>query len=114
MKSGAIDFLTKPVSGGEVLDAVRRALALDQAARRERRARALLRARYEALTAREREVFTLVAQGLLNKQVAAALGTSERTIKAHRANVMRKMAAESVADLARAADGLADVMSPGE
>ena len=110
MKRGAVDFLTKPVSGDEVLDAVRRAIAADQAARRERRARAQLRARYDALTAREREVFTLVAQGLLNKQVAAALGTSERTIKAHRANVMRKMEAESVADLARAADGLGDVI----
>lgn len=114
MKRGAVDFLTKPVSGEDLLDAVRRAIALDHTARRERRARAQLRARYEALTARERQVFGLVAQGLLNKQVAAALGTSERTIKAHRANVMRKMGAESVADLARAAERLAVPTSAGE
>jgi FixJ family two-component response regulator len=114
MKRGAVDFLTKPVPGDELLDAVRRAIALDEAARQDRRERAQLRARYDALTVREREVFTLVARGLPNKQVAAALGTSERTIKAHRANVMRKMGAASVADLARAADRLADVMSAGE
>ena len=114
MKRGAVDFLTKPVSGDELLDAVRRAIALDQTARRRRSERAQLRARYDALTPREREVFTFVARGLLNKQVAAALGTSERTIKAHRANVMRKMGAESVADLARAAERLADVTSAGE
>jgi FixJ family two-component response regulator len=114
MKRGAVDFLTKPVAGDELLDAVRRAIALDRTARRKRRERAQLRARYDALTAREREVFSFVARGLLNKQVAAALGTSERTIKAHRANVMRKMGAESVADLARAADRLADATSAGE
>ena len=114
MKSGAVDFLTKPVSGEELLAAVRRALALDEAARRERRDRAQLRARYDALTARERQVFALVARGLLNKQIAAALGTSERTVKAHRANVIRKMQVESVADLARAADRLADGASAGQ
>jgi FixJ family two-component response regulator len=114
MKRGAVDFLTKPVAGDELLDAVRRAIALDRTARRTRRERAQLRARYDSLTAREREVFSFVARGVLNKQVAAALGTSERTIKAHRANVMRKMGAESVADLARAADRLADATSAGE
>ena len=114
MKRGAVDFLTKPVAGDELLEAVRRAIALDRTARRTRRERAALRARYDALTAREREVFTLVARGLLNKQIAAALGTSERTIKAHRANVMRKMGAESAADLVRAADRVADVASAGE
>jgi len=113
MKSGAVDFLTKPVSGDELLDAVRRAIAIDQTARRDRRERAGLRARYNALTRREREVFALVARGQLNKQIAAALGTSERTIKAHRANVMRKMKAESVTDLARAADRLGDLTSAG-
>jgi FixJ family two-component response regulator len=107
MKRGAVDFLTKPVSVDDLLDAVRRAVALDLTARRGRRDRAQLRARFDALTPREREVFTLVARGLLNKQVAAALGISERTIKAHRANVLRKMGAASVADLARAADRLA-------
>lgn len=114
MKRGAVDFLTKPVSSDQLLDAVRRAIALDQTARRRRRERAQLRARYDALTPREREVFACVARGLLNKQVAAALGTSERTIKAHRANVMRKMGATSVADLARAAERLAGVTSAGE
>jgi FixJ family two-component response regulator len=106
MKDGAVDFLTKPVSGDELFAAVRRAVAIDEAARRDRLERAQLRAHYDALTPREREVFALIAQGLLNKQVAATLGTSVRTIKAHRANVMRKMEAESVADLARAADRL--------
>jgi len=114
MKSGAVDFLTKPVSGDELLDAVRRAIAIDQTARRDRREQAQLRARYDALTRREREVFALIARGLLNKQIAATLGTSERTIKAHRANVMRKMEAESVADLARAADRLGDLASAGD
>lgn len=114
MKSGAVDFLTKPVSGEELLAAVRRAIALDDAARRERRDRAQLRARYDALTARERQVFALVARGLLNKQIAAALGTSERTVKAHRANVIRKMQVDSVAELARAADRLAEVASAGQ
>lgn len=107
MKGGAIDFLTKPVSAPALVEAVRQACALDQAARRERRERAEVRTRYERLTPREREVFALVARGLLNKQIAAALGTSERTVKAHRANVMRKMALDSVASLARAADRLA-------
>lgn len=106
MKDGAIDFLTKPASGDALLASVRKALAIDQAARRARLERAELRARYQSLTAREREVFALVARGLLNKQIAVALGTSERTIKAHRANVMQKMDLESVVDLARAADRL--------
>jgi FixJ family two-component response regulator len=103
MKGGAVDFLTKPVSGDELFAAVRKAIALDEAARRDRLERAQLRERYDALTPREREVFALIAQGLLNKQVAATLGNAVRTVKAHRANVMRKMEAESVADLARAA-----------
>jgi FixJ family two-component response regulator len=107
-KNGAIDFLTKPVAAGELVNVVRRAIALDEAARSERRARQDLRARYELLTSREREVFTLVARGLLNKQIAWELGTSERTIKAHRANVMRKMALDSVVHLVRAAAGLQD------
>lgn len=114
MKSGAVDFLTKPVTGEELLDAVRRAIAIDQTARRDRRERAQLRARHDTLTRREREVLALVARGLLNKQIAAALGTSERTIKAHRASVMRKMEAESVGDLVRAADRLDDVTSAGD
>lgn len=108
LKNGAIDFLTKPVATDELINGVRRAIAVDQAARMERRARQDLRARYESLTSREREVFALIARGLLNKQIAWALGTSERTIKAHRANVMRKMALDSVVHLVRAAAGLQD------
>jgi FixJ family two-component response regulator len=111
-KNGAIDFLTKPVGADELINGVRRAIALDEAARSERRARRDLRARYESLTSREREVFALVARGLLNKQIAWELGTSERTIKAHRANVMRKMALDSIVDLVRAAAGLSDLEQP--
>ena len=106
MKRGAIDFLTKPVVGDELIDAVRRAVAFDQTKRAERHQLRQLRARYETLTPREREVFALVVRGLLNKQIAAALGTSERTVKAHRANVMEKMQVKSVAELTRAATRL--------
>jgi len=112
MKRGAVDFLTKPVAGEELVEAVRRAIALDAEARVARRFRRELRARYESLTPRERQVFALVARGLLNKQIAADLETSERTVKAHRAHVMRKMDVSSVADLTRAAERLADVMEP--
>lgn len=108
MKSGAVDFLTKPVSAEELIGAVRRAVDIDAAARAERRRSRELDARYRALTPRERQVFALVARGLLNKQIAVELGTSERTVKAHRANVMKKMGVESVADLARAAVRLQD------
>ena len=106
MKRGAVDFLTKPVAGDELVDAVRRALALDAAGREDRRVLRELRAKYTRLTPREREVFALVAGGLLNKQIASELGTSERTVKAHRAHVMRKLDVASVADLARAAERL--------
>lgn len=106
MKQGALDFLTKPVSGEELIGTVRRAVDIDAAARRERRALNELKVRYERLTPREREVFALVATGLLNKQIADQLGMSERTVKAHRAHVMWKMSAESVADLVRAAERL--------
>jgi FixJ family two-component response regulator len=106
MRGGAVDFLTKPVSADELIAAVRRAIAADVAGRAERHERRDLSARYESLTRRERQVFTLVARGLLNKQIADELGTSERTVKAHRAHVMRKMRASSVVDLVRAADRL--------
>lgn len=108
MKGGAVDFLTKPVSGEDLIDAVRRAMQIDATGRTGRRQRRELHARFESLTPRERQVFALVAQGLLNKQIAAELGTSERTIKAHRAKVMQKMAVDSVTDLARAAEKLRD------
>jgi FixJ family two-component response regulator len=107
MKRGAVDFLTKPVSGDELLDAVRRAIALDAKTRADRQALRELHRRFARLTGRERQVFALVARGLLNKQIAGELGTTERTVKAHRAHVMRKMEAQSVADLTRAAERLA-------
>ncbi len=106
MKRKAVDFLTKPVSIDSLSAAVRCALARDAEARDERRALRELRGRFEMLTPREREVFALVVRGLLNKQIAYDLGTSERTIKAHRAQVMAKMQAQSVAELVRMAQRL--------
>ncbi len=108
MKKGAVDFLTKPVDGETLVQAVRQALIRDGQAREARRQLRDVRRRYESLTARQREVFALVVRGLLNKQVADALGTTERTIKAHRAAVMAKMRAQSAADLVRAAERLAE------
>jgi FixJ family two-component response regulator len=106
MKAGAIDFLTKPFDGQELLKLVHAALAQD----RERRARQAdlddLRQRFQSLTPREREVLPLVVSGLLNKQAAAHLGISEVTLQIHRANVMRKMEADSLADLVRMAGTL--------
>jgi FixJ family two-component response regulator len=108
MKAGAIDFLTKPISRKTLLDAVQTALARD-AEQQLASARVLeLRARYDTLTPREREVFSGVTAGKLNKQIAAELGTAERTIKAHRAQVMEKMRVTSVADLVHVAGQLGD------
>jgi FixJ family two-component response regulator len=106
MKQGAVDFLTKPVQGDELLAAVEQALARDAAARETRRHQRQWRARYESLTPREREVFGLVVRGLPNKQIADALGTCERTIKAHRGQVMHKMGVQSAAELGRAVEWL--------
>jgi FixJ family two-component response regulator len=106
MKAGAVDFLTKPVTGDELVEAVRRAIALDESARASRRQTRDLRSRYARLTPREREVFALVARGLLNKQIAGELGMAERTVKAHRGRVMEKMELQSVAELALAAERL--------
>ena len=107
MKAGAVEFLTKPFRSRELLEAIRAAIERDRSAHKERSETAELRARYEQLTPREREVMALVVAGLLNKQVAGDLATTERTIKFHRANIMQKMKAESLADLVRMAEKLA-------
>jgi FixJ family two-component response regulator len=106
MKEGAVDVLTKPVQDGDLLAAVQVALAKDAAARADRAELDALRVRWSRLTVREREVLRLVIAGLLNKQIAGELGTTERTVKAHRGQVMRKMEASSVVDLVRAAERL--------
>jgi RNA polymerase sigma factor (sigma-70 family) len=104
MRAGAIDFLTKPVNEAQLLDAINRALAEDERQREERRLRADARQRLNRLTPRETQVCHLVAQGLLNKQVAAELGLSEPTVKAHRQQVMSKLKVDSVAALVRLVD----------
>jgi FixJ family two-component response regulator len=106
MKAGAVGFLSKPFRNQDLLDAVKEGIGRDREARQRRLEIAELQKRYASLTAREREVFALVAAGSLNKQIALKLGTTERTVKAHRGQMVQKMQADSVAELVRMADKL--------
>ena len=106
MKAGAVEFLTKPFRNQELLDAIQQALERDRTTRDQRAKNEELHMRYDSLTPREREVMTLVVAGLLNKQIAGELGTSETTVKNHRHQLMEKMGADSVAELVKMAYNL--------
>lgn len=106
MKAGAIDFLAKPFRDQDLLDAIHAALAADRERRQRDEASSGVKARYATLTPREREIMALAARGLMNKQIAGEVGTSEITVKIHRGNAMRKMEAKTFADLVRMAETL--------
>src|SRR5262245_60022418 len=113
MKAGAIEFLTKPFRDQELLDAVRVAVERDRVRREEEKEITGLQQRFESLTAREREVISMVAAGKLNKQIANQLGTAENTIKVHRSRAMEKLQAQSVADLVRMIEKLKSLLNAG-
>lgn len=106
MKAGAVEFLTKPFREQDLLDAIQRSLTRERMRQAEQRSLVELRGRYAMLTPRERDVMNLVVAGMLNKQIAAELGSSETTVKIHRGHVMQKMQANSLPDLVRIADKL--------
>jgi FixJ family two-component response regulator len=109
MKSGAVEFLTKPFRHQDLLDAVQRSLTRDRIVREKQRETAELQQRYKTLSIREREVMSFVVSGLLNKQIAGEVGASEATVKMHRSQVMKKMLAKSLPELVRMADKLKSI-----